>query len=190
MRIITYSLFLLIAALGSAAFGGAHAVKVTGAVSFQDPFSATSTVKTKPYTNAKILSDVLLVSGTSGAGLKTSDLDIAMDDTTYEMDVIVKSTQKVFFTLAQTGTSPKIFGPIEQAGLKTDMQSHIQSSYLLKVLAGEVAVCGLRANVTLSGADVVAINGSFMGGTESTEAVQGQLIGGFKTTKKTYTVVP
>ena len=183
----------LAATCGGAVFaqGPAHAVTLMGTVSFQLPTGGAPTVKSIPFNNKAILEAVFALTGTTSNVTSVKDLDLAMNDTTHEIDAVVKSTGAEYLQLAETGTDSVELGPIEAQGKKTTLDTEIQSDYIVKVIVGstgELTVCGLQSHTKLTGPNVDAINGSFSGGTPSNELVQGEISCSFKTSKKTYDV--
>lgn len=78
-----------------------YAVTMSVEVSTQTAVSGTTTVQTAPMTNASILK-ALVASGSAGS-LKESDMDIVMNTSNIEVDVIAKTTHEVIMNLGQAG---------------------------------------------------------------------------------------
>ncbi|HEX4086636.1 MAG TPA: hypothetical protein VHY22_17115 [Chthoniobacteraceae bacterium] len=180
----------LAATCGGALFaqGPAHAVTLMGTITYEIPGSA---VKSSAFTNASILKGVFAISGTTGGVTSVKDLDLAMNDTTQEIDVVVKSTGAFYTRLAVTGSNSIVLGAIEAQGKKTTLDTEVQTDFEVTVDDGdesETTVCNLLTHTTLANSSVTAINGSFSGGTPSDQPVQGEITCRFKTTKKTYDV--
>jgi hypothetical protein len=186
MRLLFLS--LLVAAVGGICYGSAHDVTVSGAISYQDPTAATPKVKTIAFNNKSVVAAGIALNGNSG--LKDSDFTLALDDTNYQVDVVNKVSHQSVWTICFTGTNPKTFGAIVADGKHSNLQTHIQTSYIVDVLDGEFANCGITVHSTVSGTNVLSNTGYVEGGTESTEAHQGLINFNFRTSGKPFTVIP
>lgn len=191
MRTLFICFLVLAAALTKLCYASSHGANVSGTIYYQ-PNPASPVIATLPFTNPKIIKAVLFADGTSVAEIAkdVSKCDIAVDDTNYNMDVIVKDTGHILFPLGVSGTGTVILGPIEHATRTKLIESRVQSDYHIFVLAGEVVFSDLQVQTTLTGTNVDSIAGHFTGGTAQSEPLQGELIGAFTTTKKVYNPTP
>jgi hypothetical protein len=142
----------------------------------------------------------------SGSSLKASNLILALDPSTEEIDMInkpfVSGTGKSKFivepthlyVLAGSGTNAIVTGSLTSISAKANIESHLQSDYIFGLPHKEVAGGNLLVTTTETLKNTVvtgtSVSGRFLGGTLTSGTVQGQLSLVFSTAKPAYTVVP
>jgi hypothetical protein len=145
----------------------------------------------------------------SGTDLKAANLAVVLNPSTFEFDVInkpfVSGTGKDkyivdpahLYVVAGSGSNAIVTGSLAisstNGNVTTNISSHLQNDFGFAVPHKEIAGGNLQVTTTEKVKNAVtstSVSGRFLGGTLTSDTVQGQLSLVFSTSKPAYTVAP